>query len=88
MVYCLPLKAGEREIYKFFTLAGCGKIRDIRVIKDQKSGRSKGVAYVEFFNIEGCTRALALNNRPFKTSEKDTVAHEIKVQPSQAEKNR
>ena len=82
MVYCLPSKATEKDVYLFFTNAGCGKIRDIRVIKDQKSGRSKGVSYVEFFSVEGCTRALALNNRPFKIDNKDLPFHEIKIQPS------
>jgi hypothetical protein len=29
-----------------------------------------------------------LNNRPFKIDNKDLPFHEIKIQPSQAEKNR
>ena len=34
--------ADEREIYQFFTKAGVGKIRDIRMIRDPRSGKSKG----------------------------------------------
>ncbi len=49
IVYCLPLKAKEKHIWRFFYDSGCGKVRDIRIIRDARSGRSKGVAYVEFF---------------------------------------
>jgi RNA-binding protein 23/39 len=46
----LPLKAKEKDIWNFFFRANSGKIRDIRIIRDARSGRSKGVAYVEFYN--------------------------------------
>lgn len=46
LVYCLPLKAKEKDIWNFFSNANSGKIRDIRIIRDARSGRSKGVAYV------------------------------------------
>lgn len=49
LVYCLPLKAREDDIWKFFKKQLCGKVRDIRIIKDPRSLRSKGVAYVEFY---------------------------------------
>jgi len=42
LVNRIPLKAEEREIYNFFTKAGVGKIRDVRLIRDQRSGKSKG----------------------------------------------
>ena len=35
------MKADEKEIYQFFTQAKVGKIRDIRIIRDNK-GKSKG----------------------------------------------
>jgi RNA-binding protein 39 len=79
MMFCLPSKAKEKDIYKFYFAAGCGKIRDIRIIRDQKSGKSKGVAYVEFFTAEGCTRALAMNNRPFKIEGKDLPFAEVRI---------
>ena len=50
LVYCLPLKAKEKDIWNFFIKNNSGKIRDIRIIRDARSGRSKGVAYVEFYN--------------------------------------
>jgi hypothetical protein len=43
LVNRLPLHANEREIYNFFARdKGVGKIRDVRLIKDQRSGKSKG----------------------------------------------
>lgn len=40
------MTANERDIYTFFAKTGVGKIRDVRLIRDQRSGKSKG--YVHF----------------------------------------
>jgi len=88
LVYCLPTDAKEKDIYKFFSVNNCGKIRDIRMIKDQRTGKSKGVAYVEFFHADSVQKSLALHNRPFILKGKEIPFHEIKIQHSQAEKNR
>ncbi|KAJ6989780.1 hypothetical protein NC653_018320 [Populus alba x Populus x berolinensis] len=40
-VYQMPLKATERDVYEFFSKAG--KVRDVRLIMDRNSRRSKGV---------------------------------------------
>jgi RNA-binding protein 39 len=37
----LSLKADERDVYEFFSRAG--KVRDVRLIMDRNSRRSKGV---------------------------------------------
>jgi len=42
LVNRLHLRAEEQEIYKFFKANNVGKVRDIKVIKDQRSGKSKG----------------------------------------------
>lgn len=43
LVNRLPLQANERDIYNFFSKEkGVGKIRDVRLIRDQRSGKSKG----------------------------------------------
>ncbi len=60
LIYCLPLKAKEKHIWNFFNKAAVGKIRDIRIIRDAKSGRSKGVAYVEFYTSESVEKALTI----------------------------
>jgi len=46
LVHSLPLKAKEKDIWQFFIKQGCGKVADIRIIKDPKSNKSKGVSYV------------------------------------------
>ena len=58
-----------------------GKVRDVRIIRDQRSGRSKGVAYVEFYAPESVLMAMTLTGTKF-------LGQEIVVQASQAEKNR
>ncbi|KAM3143819.1 hypothetical protein pb186bvf_004095 [Paramecium bursaria] len=88
LMYCLPLKAKEKHIYQFFQTFNCGKIRDIRIIRDQKSGRSKGVSYVEFYQEESIPMALSLNERLFIMDGQEIGSIPIKIQLSQAEKNR
>ena len=51
MIYSLPLSAKEKDIYNFFSVHKSGKIRDIRAIRDPRTGKSKGVAYVEFWDL-------------------------------------
>ncbi|OXB71269.1 UNVERIFIED_CONTAM: hypothetical protein H355_003276 [Colinus virginianus] len=80
LVLNLCLKAEERHIYEFFS-ANAGKIRDIQLIRDQRSGTSKGVAYVEFYTQESVIKAMALNGIAFK-------GQPLRVQASMAEKNR
>jgi RNA-binding protein 39 len=55
------LRANEKDIYNFFVKAGVGKVRDIRLIKDSRSGKSKGIAYVEFYTPESVLMAMALS---------------------------
>jgi RNA-binding protein 39 len=86
LVYCLPLKAKEKDIWNFFCKANCGKIRDIRIIRDARSGRSKGVAYVEFYTSEAVQKALMMTDRPFELKNREFMG--LRVQHSQAEKNR
>jgi len=39
----IALHANERDLYNFFSKEkGVGKIRDVRLIRDQRSGKSKG----------------------------------------------
>lgn len=86
LVYCLPLKAKEKDIWNFFNKNTCGKIRDIRIIRDARSGRSKGVAYVEFYNAESVQKALTMSDMPFDLKGRSFGG--LRVQHSQAEKNR
>ncbi|KAH8582358.1 splicing factor [Cryptosporidium sp. chipmunk genotype I] len=80
LVLNLNLDAREFEVYEFFTTYA-GNVRDIRIIRDYRTGRSKGVCYVEFYSVESVLKALKLSGQKIM----DTP---ITVQASQAEKNR
>ena len=56
-------------------------MRDIRIIRDARNGRSKGIAYVEFYDQDSVLKAISLSGRQF-------MGNAIKFQHSQAEKNR
>jgi RNA-binding protein 39 len=49
--------ADENSIYQYFKSGNCGKINDIRIIKDARSQKSKGIAYVEFYLQESILKA-------------------------------
>ena len=80
MIVCLHHKADERDVYEFFS-THAGKVRDVQIIRDARTGRSKGLAYAEFYLQEATLKALALSGQPVK-------GQAVRVQPSQAEKNR
>mmetsp|Transcript_73717 Transcript_73717/g.159416 ORF Transcript_73717/g.159416 Transcript_73717/m.159416 type:complete len:440 (-) Transcript_73717:74-1393(-) len=80
MIVCLHHKADERDVYEFFS-TNAGKVRDVQIIRDARTGRSKGLAYIEFYLQEATLKALALSGQPIK-------GQAVRVQPSQAEKNR
>ncbi|KAL4278851.1 hypothetical protein GQ457_03G000230 [Hibiscus cannabinus] len=61
-VYQISLKANERDVYEFFSRAG--KVRDVRLIMDRNSRRSKGVGYVEFYDVMSVPMAIALSGQP------------------------
>lgn len=43
----LPIRASESDLNEFF--GKVGKVRDIRLITDRNSRRSKGFAYIEYY---------------------------------------
>ncbi|KAL6842361.1 hypothetical protein ACP4OV_027788 [Aristida adscensionis] len=74
----LSLKADERDVYEFFSRAG--KVRDVRLIMDRNSRRSKGVGYIEFYDVMSVPMAIALTGQPL-------LGQPVMVKPSEAEKN-
>ncbi|KAL3843348.1 hypothetical protein ACJIZ3_000751 [Penstemon smallii] len=76
--YQITLKATERDVYEFFSRAG--KVRDVRLITDRNTGRSKGVGYVEFVDVMSVPMAIALSGQPI-------LGQPMMVKPSEAEKN-
>ncbi|KAF8115750.1 hypothetical protein N665_0025s0202 [Sinapis alba] len=76
--YQMPLKATERDVYEFFSKAG--KVRDVRLIMDRNSRRSKGVGYIEFYHVMSVPMAIAMSGHMF-------LGQPVMVKPSEAEKN-
>ncbi|GAB4853127.1 hypothetical protein Ancab_017311 [Ancistrocladus abbreviatus] len=76
--YQIALRAGERDVFEFFSQAG--KVRDVRLIMDRNSRRSKGVGYIEFYDAMSVPMAIALSGRPL-------LGQPVMVKPSEAEKN-
>lgn len=76
--YQMPLKATERDVYEFFSQAG--KVRDVRLIMDRNSRRSKGVGYIEFYDAMSVPMAIAISGRLLH-------GQPVMVKPSEAEKN-
>ncbi|XP_077155236.1 putative RNA-binding protein 23 isoform X4 [Ranitomeya variabilis] len=80
-VFCMQLAARirPRDLEDFFSAVG--KVRDVRMISDRNSRRSKGIAYVEFVDIQSVSLAIGLTGQRL-------LGVPIIVQASQAEKNR
>lgn len=79
IVTSLRSKANERDIYDAFKKVG--QVNDIKIIKDQKTQRSKGIAYVEFYLQEAVNKAV-------KHPGIEVCGSAVHVERSQAEKNR
>lgn len=60
-IFHLKPTVREREIYEFFE--HIGRVRDVKLIKDKKSGSSKGFGYVEFSDIPTTKKALGLHGQ-------------------------
>lgn len=80
-VFCMQLSARirPRDLEEFFS--SVGKVRDVRLIMDNKTRRSKGISYVEFQDTDSVPLAIGLTNQKL-------LGVPIIVQHSQAEKNR
>uniref|UniRef100_A0A9J7X2X7 RNA binding motif protein 39b n=2 Tax=Cyprinus carpio TaxID=7962 RepID=A0A9J7X2X7_CYPCA len=80
-VFCMQLAARirPRDLEDFFSAVG--KVRDVRMISDRNSRRSKGIAYIEFVDSTSVPLAIGLTGQR-------VLGVPIIVQASQAEKNR
>jgi len=54
-------KVDERDLFEFFSLVG--RVEDIRLIRDQRTQKSKGLAYVEFWERDSVHKAVALTGQ-------------------------
>ncbi|CAG0920082.1 unnamed protein product [Notodromas monacha] len=80
-VFCMQLSARvrPRDLEEFFS--SVGKVRDVKLITDTKTRRSKGIAYVEFIEVSSVPLAMGLAGEKL-------MGVPIIVQHTQAEKNR
>jgi RNA-binding protein 39 len=60
----LHLNAKEKDLFTFFAKENIGRIQDIKIVRDQRTRSSKGVAYVEFESQESVLLACALSGQP------------------------
>ncbi|XP_066290667.1 RNA-binding protein 39-like isoform X1 [Branchiostoma lanceolatum] len=75
----LSQRVRPKDLEDFFS--SVGKVRDVRLVSDHKSRRSKGFGYVEFGDKSSVPLAIGLTNQKL-------LGVPIIVQASQAEKNR
>jgi RNA-binding protein 39 len=76
------MKAGERELHRYFRKsAGC-KVNDVQLLRDKRTGRHKGCAYVELGRVEDVPRAVAVSGKI-----PEFQRFPILVKGSEAEKN-
>ena len=68
-----------RDLEEFFS--SVGNVRDVRIITDSRTGRSKGIAYVEFWEEDSVSLALALNGQKL-------IGAPLVIQRTCAERNR
>lgn len=80
-VFCMQLSARirPRDLEDFF--AAVGKVKDVRLITDPRTKRSKGIAYIEFRETDAVPLAIALTGQRL-------LGVPIIVKLTQAEKNR
>uniref|UniRef100_A0A914Z264 RRM domain-containing protein n=1 Tax=Panagrolaimus superbus TaxID=310955 RepID=A0A914Z264_9BILA len=80
-IFILQLARDTRptDLETFFE--SVGNVRDVRIITDSRTGRSKGIAYVEFWERESVPLALGLNKQRL-------LGAPLIIQQSCAERNR
>lgn len=81
LMYSLAKTVNERKIFDFFCKANVGRIIDIKLIRDPKTGKSKNCSYVEFESQEVSMLAIGLSGAELE-------GQPVQIVPSQAEKNR
>lgn len=80
-VMCMQLAAfvGPKELEEFFQKVG--QVKEVKMIADKNSRRSKGIAYIEFHDESSVPPALQLSGQKL-------FGVPIRVQVTMAEKNR
>ncbi len=58
-VHQIHPKVDDRDLFDFFSYVG--RVLDIRLIRDQRTTKSKGLAYIEFWERDSVQKAISLN---------------------------
>lgn len=74
----LVSRAKERDVREFFE--ALGPVNDVQLIRDRVSGKSRGMGYVEFADLETVPKAVQMNGEKF-------MGFPLLVKQSEAEKN-
>ena len=77
----LVMKTQERDIKRYFKSLGC-KVNDVQLLRDRRSGRHKGCAYVELGRVDDIPNAVAASGKT-----PGFQRFPILVKASEAEKN-
>ncbi|GAB5356125.1 hypothetical protein AAMO2058_000264200 [Amorphochlora amoebiformis] len=78
-VYQIHPKVDERDLFEFFSAVGT--VTDIRLIRDQRTHKSKGLCYIEFAQHDSVMKAISLTGQQLG-------GFPITVTVTQSEKNR
>eukprot|EP00434_Breviolum_minutum_P012120 symbB.v1.2.010686.t1/scaffold685.1/size172784/4 len=65
MVVGLSTRADERDVFEFFS-GRAGVVKDVQIIRDARTGKSKGVCFVEFSTAEGMVKSLGMTGQNIK----------------------
>ncbi|KAF3169121.1 Nucleolar protein 12 [Orbilia oligospora] len=60
----LDFEAAEESLWKHFST--CGKVENVRLVRDAKTNVGKGFAYVQFADDVDVEKALLLNDKPME----------------------
>mmetsp|Transcript_11831 Transcript_11831/g.16771 ORF Transcript_11831/g.16771 Transcript_11831/m.16771 type:complete len:530 (+) Transcript_11831:1105-2694(+) len=78
----LIMRTTEKDLKRFFKKSVNCKVNDVILLKDKRTGRHKGCAYVELGRLEDVPKAIAVGGKP-----PDFQRFPILVKASEAEKN-
>jgi len=78
----LVMRADERDIGRYFHRRVGTRVRDVILLRDKRTGRHKGCAYVELGALEDVDRALGESGKT-----PDFQRFPILVKPTESEKN-
>lgn len=60
----IPYRVTDSDLRDFFS--EFGELESVRVIKDRRTGRSKGFAFITYVELDGASAALAAHEQDFQ----------------------